>query len=324
MKRPAWLPAIVLWLFIMPNPLAAQTPLAGHQLDISPFIDGDNADYGVAWKKFREDLQSNLNRQMPEAKITVRLSAKQRSASQQLAALASGTTPEVFALSCGNTATALLNPSWFHYRTSFVLCDAHHQPLMYRPLFIATRDQAFSSWLDGCRTLTQLAAELDSHKNLLFGLGDPNSLSSYRVPMLVMADGCHRWNTIRCGGQNDLINKVVSGQISAACVADDVLRLSGNWDKVRVIRIVGDGVNPLFTGAFPAISYGWRTDLPPQIQNCISNTFAHHNWGRDRAFRKIYTQIKGVPVGGIVKIDSAERLWNAVIQIQQLPLKLVQ
>ena len=217
---------------------------------------------------------------------------------------------------------ALLNPSRYHYQTSFVLSDPNNQPLTYRPIFIVTRSPRFSQFVAACSNLTQLATVLDGHTNLQFGVGVPSSLSSYRIPMLVMTDGRHKWNTTPCDHQADLIEKVVSGEILAACVADDVLRVSGKWDRVQEIYLGGDGVNPLLTNAFPAISFGWRSDLSHELQDCISNTFETHLWLKDYEFTNAYAGIKGIQVGGIVKIDSADRLWAGVIAIMKLPVPL--
>jgi ABC-type phosphate/phosphonate transport system substrate-binding protein len=300
----------------------AQRLVADDSLVISPVIDGDQGDYALAWKNFKRDLQANLDKEIPAKRIQVKVNEGFKTTSHQLSVLASGATRQIFALSCGNTATALLDPSRYHYQTSFVLSDPNNQPLMYRPIFIVTRSPRFSQFVAACSNLTQLATVLDSHANLRFGVGQPSSLSSYRIPMLVMTDGRHKWNTTPCSHQGDLIEKVVSGELFAACVADDVLRVSGKWDRVQEIYLSGDGVNPLLTNSFPAISFGWRSDLPHELQDCISNTFENHLWLKDYEFTNAYAGIKGIPVGGIVKIDSADRLWAGVIEIMKLPVSL--
>jgi len=309
-------------LFIGVNHLGAQRPVTDDSLVISPVIDGDQGDYALAWKNFKRDLQANLEKEIPAKRIQVKVNEGFKTTSHQLSVLASGATRQIFALSCGNTATALLNPSLYHYQTSFVLSDPNNQPLMYRPIFIVTRSPQFSQFVAACSNLTQLAIVLDSHTNLQFGVGMPSSLSSYRIPMLVMTNGRHKWNTTPCNHQDDLIEKVVSGEILAACVADDVLRVSGKWDRVQEIYLSGDGVNPLLTNSFPAISFGWRSDLSHELQDCISNTFEKHLWLKDYEFTNAYTGIKGIQVGGIVKIDSADRLWANVIEIMKLPVSL--
>jgi hypothetical protein len=300
----------------------AQKPVVDNALVISPVIDGDQGDYARAWKNFKRDLQANLDREIPAKRMQVKVNEGFKTTSHQLSDLADGAAPQIFALSCGNTATALLNPSRYHYQTSFVLAGPDNQPLMYRPIFIVTRSPRFSQFVAACSNLTQLATVLDGHANLQFGVGLPSSLSSYRIPMLVMTDGHHKWNTMTCNHQGDLIKKVVSGEILAACVADDVLRVSGKWDRVQEIYVNGEGVNPLLTNSFPAISFGWRSDLPQKLQNCISNTFENHSWLKDYEFTNAYAGIKGIPVGGIVKIDSADRLWAGVIEIMKLPVSL--
>jgi len=305
------------------NHLDAHGPAPDDSLLISPVIDGDHGDYALAWKNFKQDLQSNLDREFPAKKIQVKVNEGFKTTSHQLADLESGTTRQIFAVSCGNTATALLNPSRYHYQTSFVLAGPDNQPLLYRPIFIVTRQPRFSPLTDACSNLTQLAAVLDSHAGLQFGVGLPSSLSSYRIPMLVMTEGRHQWKTTTCNHQDELIENVISGECVAACVADDVLRVSGQWDRVREIDISGEGINPLLTNAFPAISFGWRSDLSPKLQNCISNTFENHPWLADSTFTNAYTKIKGNPVGGIVKIDSAARLWSDVIEIMKLPVNLL-
>jgi ABC-type phosphate/phosphonate transport system substrate-binding protein len=300
----------------------AQSPVTDDSLVISPVIDGDKGDYARAWKNFQRDLQANLDKEFPAKKIEVKVNEGFKTTSHQLTDLASGATRQIFALSCGNTAAALQNPSRYHYQTSFVLADPNNQPLMYQPIFIVTRSPKLAQFAASCSNLTQLAAVLDSHANLQFGIGQPSSLSSYRIPMLVMTDGHHKWNTTVCNHQGDLIEKVVSGEILAACVADDVLRVSGNWNRVQEFYVSGDGINPRLTHPFPAVSFGWRSDLPPELQDCISNTFANHLWLKDHEFTNTYKKIKGIPVGGIVKIDSADRLWADVIEIMNLPLSL--
>jgi hypothetical protein len=302
------------------NHLDAQRPVPDDSLVISPVIDGDKGDYALAWQNFQRDLQANLDKEIPAKRIRVKVNEESNTTSRQLSALASGATRQIFALSCGNTAAALLDPSRYHYQTSFVLADPNNQPLMYRPIFIVTRSPRFSQFIAACSNLTQLAAVLDGHANLRFGVGMPSSLSSYRIPMLVMTDGRHKWNTMTCNHQDDLIEKVVSGEILAACVADDVLRVSGKWNRVQEIYVSGEGVNPLLTNSFPAISFGWRSDLSHELQDCISNTFEKHLWLKDYEFTNAYTGIKGIPIGSIVKIDSADRLWAGVIEIMKLPV----
>jgi hypothetical protein len=309
-------------IFIGENRLGAQTPVPDDSVVISPVIDDDQGDYALAWKNFKRDLQANLDKEFPTQRIQVKVNEVFKTTSYQLSALASGATHQIFALSCGNTAAALLNPSRYHYQTSFVLSDSSNQPLTYRPIFIVTRSPQFSQFVAACSNLTQLATILDSHTNLHFGIGVPSSLSSYRIPMLVMTDGRHKWNTTPCNHQDELIEKVVSGEILAACVADDVLRVSGKWDRVQEIYLSGDGVDPLLTNSFPAISFGWRSDLPHELQDCTSNTFENHLWPEDYEFTNAYAGIKGIPVGGIVKIDSADRLWANVIEIMKLPVSL--
>jgi len=321
-RVPVWVLLFAFGLFIGVKPLGAQSPVADDSLVISPVIDGDHGDYAQAWKNFKRDLQANLDREFPAQRIQVKVNEGFKTTSHQLSDLASGATQQIFALSCGNTAAALLNPSRYHYQTSFVLSDPNNQPLMYRPIFIVTRRPQFSQFVATCSNLTRLATVLDSHTHLQFGVGLPSSLSSYRIPMLVMTDGRHKWNTTACNHQDDLIEKVVSGEIFAACVADDVLRVSGKWDRVQKICVSGDGINPLLTHSFPAVSFGWRSDLSPKLQDCISNTFENHLWPKDHEFTNAYTGIKGIPVGGIVKIGSADRLWAGVIEIMKIPVAL--
>jgi hypothetical protein len=60
--------------------------------------------------------------------------------------------------------------------------------------------------------------------------------------------------------------------------------------------------------------------LPHELQTCIAKTFENHLWARDYEFTNAYAGIKGIPVGGIVKVDSADRLWANVIEIMKLPI----
>ena len=75
-----------------------------------------------------------------------------------------------------------------------------------------------------------------------------------------------------------------------------LLRVSGKWDRVQEIYLSSAGVNPLLTNSFPAISFGWRSDLSPELQEPLSNTFAKHLWLKDYEFTNAYTGIKGIPV----------------------------
>ena len=103
--------------------LALKGRLVTTTLVISPVIDGDKGDYARAWKNFKRDLQANLDREIPAKRIQVEVNEGFKTTSHQLSDLASGATRQIFALSCGNTATALLDPLRYHYQSSFVLAD---------------------------------------------------------------------------------------------------------------------------------------------------------------------------------------------------------
>jgi len=230
----------------------------------------ENQDF---WIRFKGCLYTNLNN--PEIKKfshkTIEVNVlRSENYGEQLDNLRKRRV-QVYALSAGTTATAVLDPGC-HYTPAFELCsaglDGVRRPIKYHAVLIV--NAAVNK--EGVTDFSSLIEKLKNNPSYKFGLGQETSHSSYRVPTLALkAFECPDSSLKRTTYNHEHLIECVrnrSEQIVAACVASDVYDRYKPEQKADAVELpwptrdLPDKAVMYLSHDVPSVSFGWRDDLP--------------------------------------------------------------